>query len=210
MHITRRGKIARLPAEIRRQLNQRLRDGEPGASLVQWLNSLPEMRTIIANEFGGKPVREQNLSDWRQGGYAQWLVQQEAVEMAPPVAAELQECAQAAGGPVLDQMSLWLAVQYLMATRKITESGADAESNWTRLRAFCHDLQVLRRGEHDAGRLKFEREKFGYSQSRAEHQALKFCLAEAKQYPEVFETFRTAFKLLHERKAGRNSPPVPA
>jgi hypothetical protein len=38
--MTRTGKIARLPRELRDELNRRLREGEPGIRLVEWLNSL--------------------------------------------------------------------------------------------------------------------------------------------------------------------------
>ena len=34
--MTRNGKIARLPRDIRNQLNQRIADGEPGVRLVEW------------------------------------------------------------------------------------------------------------------------------------------------------------------------------
>src|SRR5271157_1624622 len=115
MNISRRGKIARLPAEIRRQLNGRLRDGEPGKRLVAWLNSLPEAQAVLQAHFGGSAVREQDLSRWRQGGYAAWLEQQEALEMARPVAAELEELAAEDGEPLTDKMAVWLSVRYLMA-----------------------------------------------------------------------------------------------
>ena len=39
--MARTGKIARLPDDIREQLNRRLNDGEKGKKLVMWLNSLP-------------------------------------------------------------------------------------------------------------------------------------------------------------------------
>ena len=39
---TRNGKIARLPLEIREQLNRRLDDGEQGQPDLDWLNALPE------------------------------------------------------------------------------------------------------------------------------------------------------------------------
>jgi hypothetical protein len=35
----RAGKIARLPLAIRQQLNQRLREGQPGREAIQWLTS---------------------------------------------------------------------------------------------------------------------------------------------------------------------------
>jgi hypothetical protein len=49
--MTRTGKIARLPREIRDQLNRRLSDGEPGSQLVIWLNSLPESQAVLAREL---------------------------------------------------------------------------------------------------------------------------------------------------------------
>ena len=66
--MTRNGKIARLPCRIRTQLNRRLQDGELGPQLVEWLNALPEAQKILAAEFGGRPINEQNLSEWRLGG----------------------------------------------------------------------------------------------------------------------------------------------
>ena len=70
--MTRTGKIARLPVEIRHQLNRRLQDGKPGKQLVVWLNSLPEVRAVLKEEFGARPITEQNLSEWKLGGYADW------------------------------------------------------------------------------------------------------------------------------------------
>ena len=68
MNLTRNGKIARLPRSVRQELNRRLEDGEQGNKLVAWLNGLPEVHAIVAAEFGGKSIREQNLSEWKKGG----------------------------------------------------------------------------------------------------------------------------------------------
>ena len=35
------------------------------------------MREILEGEYGFNPITEQNISDWRQGGYQEWLSQQE-------------------------------------------------------------------------------------------------------------------------------------
>ena len=66
MNTARSGKIARLRKAVREQLNRRLADGETGPDLVAWLNGLPEVQAVVAAEFVGCPVREQNLSQWRQ------------------------------------------------------------------------------------------------------------------------------------------------
>ncbi len=65
------GKIARLPESIRAQLNDRLRDGQPGRLILPWLNSLPEVRQVLDTLFAGKPINHANLSAWRNGGFAE-------------------------------------------------------------------------------------------------------------------------------------------
>jgi len=72
-HRSRSFNIARLPLEIRDQLNTRLADGEPGIRLVEWLNSNPEVMKVMAEQFDGRPITESNISEWRSGGYEEWL-----------------------------------------------------------------------------------------------------------------------------------------
>ena len=80
--MTRKGKIARLPNDIREQINSRLQDGEEGKSILSWLNSLPKVQTILADLFDGRPVNHANLSDWKLGGYRDWLLQQDVRQFA--------------------------------------------------------------------------------------------------------------------------------
>src|SRR5580692_4634110 len=68
-----RGKIARLPDDIREQLNQRLLDGQPASTILPWLNGLGPVKTVLAAQFAGEPVTAQNLSNWRIGGYQHWF-----------------------------------------------------------------------------------------------------------------------------------------
>ncbi len=79
--MTRTGKIARLPHQIRDQLNQRLFDGQKAKSILSWLNLLPEVSSILQSEFSGRPINAVNLTEWRTGGYRDWLVRQEALKM---------------------------------------------------------------------------------------------------------------------------------
>ena len=67
--MARTGKIARLSRNLRAQLNTRLQDGQDGKQIVQWLNSLPQVKEVLAEGFNRRPITEQNLSDWRLGGY---------------------------------------------------------------------------------------------------------------------------------------------
>jgi hypothetical protein len=66
---TRKGKIARLPKETRDVVNMMIRDG----ATYQQINQMLEKHDC----FG---VGEQNLTNWREGGYQDWLKEQERLE----------------------------------------------------------------------------------------------------------------------------------
>jgi hypothetical protein len=62
MSSTRKGKIARLPLEIRTRLNQFPHNGERARSLIAWLNALPEVQAVLAHDFAGQPISECNFT----------------------------------------------------------------------------------------------------------------------------------------------------
>ena len=70
---TRIGKIAQLPKPIRHELNHRLENGKQSPELLKWLNDLPKTKELLAEKFEGSPITRSNLSDWRHGGYQDWL-----------------------------------------------------------------------------------------------------------------------------------------
>src|SRR5215469_16797048 len=74
----RTGKIARLPRHIREELNRRLDDGEPGVQLIEWLNSLPEVKQVLDRYFKSRPIDDGNLTQWKQGGFRDWQIHEEA------------------------------------------------------------------------------------------------------------------------------------
>jgi hypothetical protein len=93
------GKIARLPGAVRAQLNTRLQDGAEGKQIVRWLNSLPQVRKVLANQFAGCPINQPNLTAWRQGGYAEWSLCREILAQAAEMAARHRQPGQAAIAP---------------------------------------------------------------------------------------------------------------
>ena len=153
--MTRNGKIARLPRVVREQLNQRLDDGEPGKALVAWLNGLPEVVAVLARDFQGKGVTEQNLSEWKQGGFLDWQRHQEALECVRTAAEQAQELAAEAGPvPLTDVLSGSVALLLTKLIREV-ESGAERTPEARReLLALIREWTALRQGDHKAARLK--------------------------------------------------------
>ena len=71
------GKIARLPEDVREELNKRIRGGKLGPEILPWLNGLESVRQVVGEWFHGQEVTTQNLSEWRHGGYAEWARHQD-------------------------------------------------------------------------------------------------------------------------------------
>jgi hypothetical protein len=89
--ISRTGKIARLPQAIRQRLNERLADGEPQHLLVAWLNEHAVVRERLERFHGGRFITEQNLSDWKAGGFRDWERHQESRGMLREFLHEAEE-----------------------------------------------------------------------------------------------------------------------
>jgi hypothetical protein len=172
MNLTHNGKIGRLPKAVQEQLNHHLENGEKGRGLAVWLNALPEVQAVLAAEFDGKPIREQNLSEWRKGGYKNWLWRQEALEMARDMATETGELQPDGAAPLTDQMAGWVTVRYLLAVRKLVEKSDDGEIDLKTLRELCHDVVAVRRGDHSAARLKMEQERLEREREKTEEEVV--------------------------------------
>ena len=156
-----RGKIGQLSPELREQVNLRLERGHREAPIVAWLNSLPEVQAMLKNEFEGKPIREQNLSDWRKHGFKDWL----RLRQAKCLAAEIGELPVAANSPFTDQLSAWGSVRYLMAVRDLVQNPADGSSHFDTMREFHRDVIALRLADHRSARLQFEKRRLECSDS---------------------------------------------
>lgn len=109
----RNGKIARLPLALREEVNRRLRDGEPGPKILAWLHTRPEVLTILDEYFREEPISAQNLSEWRQGGYQEWLDRQEQVERTKELAAYGYQLAQQNNGGAADGAAAITGGQFL-------------------------------------------------------------------------------------------------
>jgi hypothetical protein len=183
MSNARNGKIARLPREIREQLNRRLDDGEEGKGLVDWLNSLPEVQSVLAEQFGGRPVNEQNLSEWRQGGYADWLRHQEAHLRVLRLAERAEELDEAADGlEVSDRLASVLAVELAAAAETLLGETRDAKERWQRLRELLEELRHLRYADHNALRVQIERERWDCQTERQAEEDMRREAQERKQH----------------------------
>ena len=158
--MTRTGKIARLPQHVREPLNRRLRDGEPGGPLLEWLNGLPEAQAILKAQFDGQPINKQNLSEWRLGGFRDWERHQEALDRVRHLAEQGEGLADEADGwEVGDRLATALAGELALTAGALLAEATSPTQRWERLRELLSQLAELRRSDHKAARLRMDRDK---------------------------------------------------
>jgi hypothetical protein len=196
-------KIARLPREIRDQLNRRLHDAEPGPHLLEWLNSLPEARTNQPAESGGNPISDQDLTAWEHGGYRNWLSQQATLEEVRQLSADVAELDQAAEGAVTNKLAHYLSAQYVVAAKTAVLLAAGHAVELKTLQMLCGDVAALRRGDQYTERLRIDRENADFARETDAHKAFARVTEDAKQFPDVVELFRAAFIRFRDRMEGK-------
>ena len=172
--MTRNGKIARLPRSVREELNRRLHNGESGKNLVDWLNGLPKVQEVLADEFGGRPISEQNLSEWKQGGFEDWLRHQETREWVQKLADESADLEEDAGDvSVADWLSAPLAVALGRWVHEITVGAQNNPEQRKGLLAIAREVAELRRSDHTAERLRIDRERWETEQEEKKNEELE-------------------------------------
>lgn len=145
------GKIERLPYELREQVCRKLRDGETGAKICTWLNSLPEVLQVLDEHFGEQPISPQNLSAFKQGGYRKWIARQIAVGRTKELAAFAASLSQASGGTVADGAAAIASGKVLEFLEDLDEK---APLSTEQLGELAKAIQSLRVGDQNNRRLE--------------------------------------------------------
>ena len=154
------GKIGRLSQTRRDQLGQRLEDGAPGVEIIAWLNQQPDVQQVLADHFDGRPMTEQNLSDWRTSGHLEWRRQAEASQTLRALAeetAELQDLT--THRKLIDQFALILIVELYRQGMQLLAAETDPEKRWQRLCQINREFTKLRRLDLATARQRMEAER---------------------------------------------------
>src|SRR5690606_19724891 len=121
---------------------------------------------------GSRPIREQNISEWRKGGYLDWLAKQEALELAAQLGEDAAELNVEGRPPLTDTLALWLTARYAVATRRV--AATEGAEGWRLLRELCADIVELRRGDHSAAKLKLEQDRLKELREKTEEEVIEY------------------------------------
>jgi hypothetical protein len=152
-----------------------------GKQIAEWLNTLPKVTSLMAEQFDGQPINEMNLSNWKLGGYLDWEAQQEALAAARQFGADAAQLSRAVpagqfkqampGAQLADQLALCLTARIAVALKKLPSGEDDPAGHLERLRQLCMRLVALRKGDHNAQWLQIERGKLKLQMKKYEEEA---------------------------------------
>jgi hypothetical protein len=149
----RNGKIASFPYHIRKEVNERLRDGESGPIIIDWLHSEADVIAVIESRWKGQLVTDQNLSEWRNGGYQDWLNQQHGIERLAQLSERARETVGSAPvGGFTDAARVMLSGTLLELITKAVDAIADDENDESEIEifAFIETLSALSKADSDS------------------------------------------------------------
>jgi hypothetical protein len=148
-----RGKIARLPKDIREELNRRLDNGQPAAEIATWLNEIPAVKEILTKYFGGKPINHRNVSNWRGGGYQRWLEKQESVDELNWLVEDAMDYSEVADGKLARGTASIATAKIL----KILQAMPAAPESLDGLAKISYSISALLNAEQGQARLEYEK-----------------------------------------------------
>jgi len=156
--MSRHGKIARLPRNLREEVNLKLDNNVQGDEILAWLNALPETKKALEGYFDGVEVTKQNLSDWRQGGFREWSLRREIFEEARALRESVGGLAEELDPALIaGDLAAVLAAHYAkMLAGWDGKFNEELEQDARLLRLLIRDVALLQRTSHQAGRQEAE------------------------------------------------------
>lgn len=200
MPITRKGKIARLPHALRERLNARLLDNESYPTILPWLNK-------EAGLTGAAAINDGNLSEWRAGGFSDWMEGIERVERTKRLAEFALRLAEAGGGTM--NLPAAIAGGQIMEVLEGFDPGAmqgllaDDPAQWIELLATLAKLQKSKADELAASTTA------KHNEIKLEQNAQKLALDQARFERTSCELFRKWFKDARAREILENKALAP-
>ena len=204
---TRVGKIAQLPKEIRDQLNQRLQNGKQGPEILSWLNKLPQTEELLAEKFNHQPITRANLSDWRHGGFQDWLrlqAREERIQRISESGGSLK--AREGTGDLFENFARMIVAE-LAADLESLDEATNPRERWQCLRELSRELVRLQNGYNRSrwAALAWAKrnDRFVESDDAGETQSSELAVQNSEAVvPDRAESYVTPPRFLHHSPCG--------
>jgi hypothetical protein len=188
LNYNRNGKIARLPRALRDRINLALYNRCTAKDLCRALNQMPEVQAVMAQYFNGKPLRQQNISEWKQGGYRDWLHHRQLLEQQRELAADAKDLAGTADG-VADSLFGILTLDYArLLMNRDKETAEEFETKRKELSLVSHDIARMHRCHINTRRVEVQETRLERDEEKTTEQ-LHFKFVEWAGNPAIRRAF---------------------
>ncbi len=184
--MARQGKIARLPERVRRRVNEALLDNRTAEEILGWLNVMPEVRAVLDEHFGGRDISPQNLSEWRGGGFEEWMEDEDKIASTKKLADLAIKLAGADGARIAGGAKSIVAGHLLTVLEQLDPAEA---ISLTKAVASLHKLDLSERAMQHAATVK-EREH-ALAQRARDQRDRELDLAENRVVARLLELAKT-------------------
>ena len=151
----------------------------------------------------GRRSREQNISEWRKGGYEEWVERENALEVTVRLGQRAQELeADDHRLSLSEALACWLMVRLAVATRELEKM--EWEKQWPMVTKMCANLAKLRRIEKEA---KKERQALEAARQQ-KRKAMVIAEEEMEEWCEALEEEKVE-EARREVQAAARPPSIP-
>ncbi|MGB7748602.1 MAG: type IIL restriction-modification enzyme MmeI [Verrucomicrobiia bacterium] len=166
--------VLALPKSIRDELGHRIEDGEQGKELVKWLNGLSGVQRVLKEQFGERPITEQNLSEWKQTGHPEWLRHQKACEKLRWLTERTDDLENEADGmEISDRLGSILAAELASLVEKLLEENTDPKERWRLVQEVLREFRYFRHEGNNSQRNQLQRQRWEREVERQDEEDLK-------------------------------------
>src|SRR5581483_667638 len=139
--------------------------------------------------------------EWREGGFVDWLKQQETLDLAEQIAERAADLVERTDGSISEfheNLSAVLALELAGVAKALLEGAADPVERWKQLRGIIKQATALRRSDQRAAQMRIREEEWAYKS--AEILKRKRINDGIEQFSHLYMTMEKA-KLNRERQA---------
>jgi hypothetical protein len=123
--------------------------------LVVWLNALPKVQAVLKDKFQGNPISENNLSQWKNGGFPAWEAGEKMADNVSSIMDGTKALPAVAKGGLTERMALMLTANMATSILRLESLPEGVEKSKV-LRELRIGLLALKRCELLAERLEIE------------------------------------------------------
>jgi hypothetical protein len=145
---------------------------------------MPEVKAVLAQYFNSRPIKQQNVSEWKLGGYRDWLHHRQILEQQRELAADAKDLSDVAKG-MADSLHGILTLNYAdLIMNGDKETPEEFEKKRKELSLVSQDISRMHRCHINTRRVEVQEARLERDEEKTEEQ-LHFKFMEWTENPAI-------------------------